>query len=334
MFKVPLVDILYHEQLYFDPADNFSCCKQLLKIRSVEFWSRIQKLETITGQLQKFYLLQMPCLLEKRLKKFFVFNMNINSLKVNFMKKLAFSTLYIFRLSVENLFGLVKSTLFSAAAVKSNLSDLCVATLKQLISDFEKYQQVVKKQRKSELTEKLLLADNDRNDRFGEIKRNISLHIKGRDTKKKAFAKSLEYFFKPYWDLETKPLNTETALLDEMFEKYSGKSDIQTAALNIGIDMMLSELEISNKAYDEMYILRMGESADLPDESATAQKSTLCDSYTEFCRAIEQAANFTPSESVLSLFKSMDELRSKYHALTPNGKDIAEEESVKESESA
>jgi len=250
------------------------------------------------------------------------------------MKKLAFSILYIFRLSVENLFGLIKSTLFSAVAVKSNLSDLCAATLNQLIIDFEKYQQVVKKQRKSALTEKLLLADNDRNDRFGEIKRNISLHLKGRDAKKKTFAKSLEYFFKPYWDLETKPLNTETALLSEMFGKYKSKSELQSAALNIGIDIMLTELEVSNNAYDELYILRMNEGADLPDESATAQKSTLCDSYTEFCKAIEQAANFTPTESVLSLFKNMDELRSKYHALTPNGKDITEEEPVKESESA
>ena len=250
------------------------------------------------------------------------------------MKKLAFSILYIFRLSVDNLYGLIKSTLFSAVAVKSNLSDLCAATLNQLIIDFEKYQQVVKKQRKSELTEKLLLANNDRNERFGEIKRNISLHVKGRDAKKKAFAKTLEYFFKPYWDLETKPLNTETALLSEMFGKYNSKSELQSAALGIGIDIMISELEIANNAYDELYILRMGEGADLPDESATAQKSTLCDSYNEFCKAIEQAANFTPTESVLSLFKSMDELRSKYHALTPNGKDITEEEPVKESESA
>jgi hypothetical protein len=33
------------------------------------------------------------------------------------------------------------------------------------------------------------------------------------------------------------------------------------------------------------------------------------------------AVNLTPKESVLTLFKNMDELRKTYHAMIPNGKD-------------
>jgi len=248
------------------------------------------------------------------------------------MKKLVFSTLYIFRLSVDNLFGLVKSTINLAVAIKSNMAELTNAALNQLIADNEKYQQVVKKPRKSELTEKLLLADKDRNDRFGEIKRTVSLHLKGRNAEKKAVAQSLEYFFKPYWDVATKPLNTETSLLAEMFGKYDASADLQKAAINNGIDIMLAELEGVNLAYDVMYKQRMGEGAELPEESASEQKSTVCNSYTEFCNAIEQAANFTPNESILTLFKKMDELRKKYHALTPNGKDKGDDGSGKDHE--
>jgi len=248
------------------------------------------------------------------------------------MKKLVFSTLYIFRLSVDNLFGLVKSTINLAVAIKSNMAELTNAALNQLIADNEKYQQVVKKPRKSELTEKLLLADKDRNDRFGEIKRTVSLHLKGRNAEKKAVAQSLEYFFKPYWDVATKPLNTETSLLAEMFGKYDASADLQKAAINNGIDIMLAELEGVNLAYDVMYKQRMGEGAELPEESASEQKSTVCNSYTEFCNAIEQAANFTPNESILTLFKKMDELRKKYHALTPNGKDKGDDGAGKDHE--
>ncbi len=250
------------------------------------------------------------------------------------MKKLVFSTLYIFRLSVDNLFGLVRSTIDLAVAVKTELGDLAIATLNQLIADNKKYQQVVRKPRKSELTEKLLLADEDRNDRFAEIKRTVTLHLKGRDAKKKTVAQSLEYFFKPYWDVATKPLNTETTLFNEMFEKYHASTDLQEAAVIDGIDTMLTELEVANEAYDVMYKQRMGEGAELPDESASEQKSTVCNSYSEFCNAIEQAANFTPNESILTLFKKMDEHRKKYHVLTPNVKDKVEEEPVKESELA
>jgi len=249
------------------------------------------------------------------------------------MKKLEFSTLYIFRLAVDNLFGLVKSTIGLAVPVKSELGVMSNATLDRLITDNQKFQKMVKKQRKSGLTERLLLADNDRNDRFAEIKRTVSLHLKGRNASKKAFAQSLEYFLKPYWDVAAKPLNTKTGLLAEMFGKLYDNADIQTAAVNIGIDIMLAELEEVNNDYDALYKQRINEGADLPDESASEQKSTVCDSYSEFCSAIEQAANYTPSDTILNLFKSMDELRKKYHALTPNVKDKVEDVPGKESDS-
>jgi len=246
------------------------------------------------------------------------------------MKKLEFSTLYIFRLSVDNLFGLVKSTIDLAIAVRMNFSELTNAALNLLIGNNEKYQQVIKKPRKSELTEKLLLADKERNDRFSEIKRTVTLHLKGRNAEKKSNAQALDHFFKPYWGVASKPLNTETSLFSEMFGEYHASTDLQNAAINNGVDVMLLELEEVNHTYDLMYKQRMGEGAELPDESASAQKSTVCDSYTEFCNAIEQAANFTPSESILTLFKKMDELRKKYHALTMNVKDKDEPDSDKE----
>jgi len=246
------------------------------------------------------------------------------------MKKLEFSTLYIFRLSVENLFGLVKATIDLALAVKMNFSEITNAALNLLIGSNEKYQQVVKKPRKSEFTDKLLLADKDRNVRFAEIKRTVTLHLKGLNAEKKTFAQSLEHFFKPYWDVANKPLNTETSLFSEMFGKYHASADLKNAAVNNGIDVMLQGLEEVNHTYDVMYKQRMGEGAELPDESASAQKSSVCDAYTEFCTAIEQAANFAPNESIITLFKSMDELRKKYHALTPTGKDKGDDEPGKE----
>lgn len=248
------------------------------------------------------------------------------------MKKLVFSTLYVIRLSVENLFGLVKSTLDLATAVKADLGDLANAALTQLTADYKKYQQVVKKQRKSKLTEQLLVAEKDRNDRFAEIKRTVTLHLKGRDAQKKAAAKTLNFFFTPYWDVAIKPLNTETGLLSEMFGKYNADTNVQDAALNNGINILLTELETANSDYDVLYKKRLAEGADQPDESASEQKREVCNSYTQFCNIIEQEVNFTPKESVLTLFKNMDELRKTYHAMIPNVKDKVVEEPTKTGE--
>jgi len=49
----------------------------------------------------------------KDLRRVLCFNPNINSLKLNSMKKLMFSTLYVVRLTVDNLFGLNHSNIFS-----------------------------------------------------------------------------------------------------------------------------------------------------------------------------------------------------------------------------
>ena len=249
------------------------------------------------------------------------------------MKKLEFFTLNVFRLTVENLFGLVKATIDLAIAAKSEFGDLANAALAQLTADNEKYEQVVKKPRKSELTEKLLVVNKDRNDRFSEIKRTITLHLKGRDKLKQTFAHTLDFFFTPYWDLATKPLNTETILFTEMFKKYRANLDLQTAAAKNGIDVMLTELEAVNMDYDELYKKRISEVAGFPDESASEQKIIVGNMYTQFCSVIEQAVNFIPNESVITLFKGMDELRRKYRALTPNGKDKDDDEPGKESKS-
>jgi len=236
------------------------------------------------------------------------------------MKKFLFSTLHVTRLTDKNLFGLVKSTIGLAIPAKVNLGDLSKATLNQLIIDFEKYEQVLKRQQKSELSDRLSLADKDRNERFTEIKRSINLHLKGRDAIKKAVAQSLECFFKPFWKVETKPMNTETALLSSLFVKYHANIELQKAAIKIGIDILLTELEGANIAYDIMYQQRLGENAELADESAKEQRNKVIDAYTEFCNSIEQVSNFTPNESILVLFNGMDELRMEYNAFCPKGK--------------
>jgi hypothetical protein len=117
-----------------------------------------------------------------------------------------------------------------------------------------------------------------------------------------------------------------------MFGKYNANTEVQAAALNNGINVLLTELETVNSDYDVLYKKRLAEGAVQPDESASEQKSEVCNSYTQFCNIIEQAVNFTPKESVLTLFKNMDELRKTYHAMMPNGKDKLVEEPVKTGE--
>lgn len=245
------------------------------------------------------------------------------------MKKLMFSALYVFRLSIDNVLGLVKSTINLAVAVKDELSDLNKAILNQLIANNLLFEPMVKNPRKNGFTERVNLANTDRKERFTEIKRIVKLHLKGRDAKRKAAAKTLDFFFSTYWGMINEPMNSVTGVMSGMFEKYNANNEVKAAASTIAVDTLITEFEMSNQAFDLIYNQRLANDA-AHELSASEQKSTVCESYSEFCNAIEQAANFTPNESLLTLFNKMNELRKTYHMLEPVTKEKLETEEVKE----
>lgn len=235
------------------------------------------------------------------------------------MKKLLFTTLYVIRLSIDNVLGLIKSTINLAVAVKAEMGDLGNAALTQLIADNEKFEPTVKNPRKSELTDLVILTNDERKERFAEIKRTVKLHLRGRDEQKKMVAEALEFFFSTYWSVINEPMNSVTGVLNGMFEKYKSDTEVQAAAAAIGIDTLLAEFETCNNDFDSLYNQRIANDS-AQELSASEQKTTVCNSYSQFCIIVEQAANFTPSESIIKLFKNMDELRKTYHAYIPNGK--------------
>jgi hypothetical protein len=245
------------------------------------------------------------------------------------MEKLTFIALYVTRLAIDNILGLIKSTIKLALAVKDDLGDIPLATLNQLIANNELFEPTVNNPRKSEFTDLVNLANNDRKERFGEIKRNVKLHLKGRDAGKKAAAKKLDFFLSSYWDLLNEPMNTFTGLIKSMFEKYKDNIEIQAAAKLIGIDAFLDGFETSNNDFDVIYNQRLANDA-AHELSASGQKRDVCNSYTEFCNAIEQAVNFTPNESIHTLFNKMNELRKTYHALEPVEKEKTDKKELKE----
>jgi len=245
------------------------------------------------------------------------------------MKKLVFNALYAIRLSIDNVLGLVKSTINLAIAVKDDLGDLSNATLNQLIADNQSFEPVVKNPRKNGFTDRVNLANTDRKERFAEIKRIVKLHLKGRDATRKAAAKTLDFFFSTYWGMINEPMNSVTGVVTGMLEKYNANDEVKAAANTLAIDTLIIEFETSNKAFDIVYNQRLADDA-AHELSASDQKKTVCDSYTEFCNAIEQAANYTPNESVLTLFNKMNELRKNYHLLESVVKEKVEKETIKE----
>ena len=231
------------------------------------------------------------------------------------MQTKEFRTVHLNNLTIDNLFSLSKSTIEYASPLRESIGELPKATLARLESDNNAMGVQMKKALKSVLTEQVATLDLDCDDRFAEVKRNVSTNLQGRNPEKKAAAEELKIFLNPYWDTDSKPLNTQTSLLTEMFGKFKASEKLKTLAATIGITDMMTGLETANTDLATLYQTRNEQGAAVEGPSASSLKSATAKSYEQFCTAIEQAVNYTPSDVLTTLFNQMDELRKTYARL-------------------
>jgi len=243
------------------------------------------------------------------------------------MDEKQFSTLYVGRLKINDLYSLNNSTIEYAKPVVAGFGVVAAAAFTNLETNNAAMGAQMNKSGQNDESKQLANLDADRDDRFAEIKRNITTDLKGRDEAKKTAAQNLKSFFKPYWNVDTKPMNTETGVFKEMLAKYNANEALKADAATIGIADMLTGLETANNEFDTLYKARDSEDAQ-DGPSATSLKAAAVKSYEQFCTAIEQAVNFAPSDVLTTLFGQMDELRRTYAAL--NGRKSQEEEAPEE----
>lgn len=237
------------------------------------------------------------------------------------MEKKEFTIVALSRLKIDDLFSLIKSTITFADRVKESLGQLLGFILAKLISDFNAMEQQMNKAMKNVLTPQLTEMNADREDRYAEIKRNITTAQKGRNEEKKGAANNLKVFLDPYWDANKKSLNTQTELYYDILTKFEANETLIAAATTIGVLDMMEGLAESNSAFDEVYQIRLEQEAAAGGPSATSLRATATDSYNQFCTALEQAANFMPTEVVLILFNQLDELRKTYARMVHDEED-------------
>jgi len=243
-------------------------------------------------------------------------------------EKVELSSLNVARLSLEDAGGLFNRTANIAIPFKSYLGDMVNAALADLIKSSDELMEQINRIDKSQLTDKVLAARKTNDDTFSEIKRIVVFMITSRDADKKTAAQSLEFFFTSYWDVSKKSLATQIELTTEMVSKFRADSKLMDNAKIIGMDMQMVELETSNNNLIVLFDARNQEISERK-ASGSVLRPVASESYKLFCTAVEHAVNFTPNDSLITLFNGMNELRKRYHALIPNKKDKTEKEPLK-----
>ena len=231
------------------------------------------------------------------------------------METKEFTIVYLKNLKIDDLFSLNKSTIEYADPVKEKIGEMPKATLARLVSDNHAMELQMNKALKNLLTPQLVEMNADREDRFAEIKRNVTTVLKGRDLPKKNAAENLKVFLDPYWNTNKKAMNTQTGVLREMFGKYNLNDEMKAYAVTIGIAQMMTELDMANDMFNQLYQNRLTQDAAIEGPSATSLRAAATKSYEQFCTAVEQAVNFMPTATLTTLFNQLDELRKTYARL-------------------
>ena len=241
------------------------------------------------------------------------------------MENLKFSTLHVSHLSNENVRGLLGRSCDDAELATTSIGDLTNAALVKLRENLTLFSAQVNREQKSVLTEKVNTYRTECNNIFSEIKRVNKFECKSRDSLKKAAALLLEPFLKPYINLSKQTLIDQQESTKQMLEKYNADTTLTDAAHAIGLTTIFIELKTANTNLESIYNLRNNEIG-TRTESSSQLRPVVIDNYQKFCELIELAIEFLPNKDLINMFKKMEELRVKYHALIPKEEIITGEE--------
>lgn len=236
------------------------------------------------------------------------------------MEKRTFFVVSVSHLSNDNVYSLFKSTADIAIPMRGVLGDMINAVLDVFLPNVQTFGEQVNAQRKSQLTEQVTAMHLQNDILLAEIKRVVAFMSKSREADKRAAAKDFDFFFAPFKGNIRKPIKPQVDSLTDMFVKYRANPELARFAQVIGVDVVLSELEVNNTGLSAIYLDRTEEDGARP-ASGSDLRPAAAESYAQLCNVVETAVNFLPNDTNIKLFNSMDELRRKFAPLASGGKD-------------
>jgi len=243
------------------------------------------------------------------------------------MKKISFLALNGARLSHDDIASLFQLTLDVANPVKDKIGDMAQVALANFAASASPFIDQINRLRESPLTIRITNLRTDDNAIVEEIKRIIVFEKKSRSEARKEAATDLEFFFKPYWDLDDRALGAHIKGATELSGKYLADAAIVAKATTIGVNVPMEELNVNNTSLASLYLAR-NEAVGGRGASGTDLRPAANDGYVQFCNVIEQSVNLMPNDTLITLFNNMDALRVKAHTLISKGKDKPEDTSA------
>ena len=229
-----------------------------------------------------------------------------------------FVTVKTSKLKIDNLSGLCTETVTYATGQKTVLGNLANARLTTLDTALAAMRARMDINRKSPLTLQIEALDGQRDDAFSILKRSVKTATQNTMV---AYVKNagdaLMKVLRPFWNINTEPLASQTDQIDLFREHYEADPDAVAAVTTLNIDGVIHNLFLFNGHLKALYAQRLDEEAAIGGPSAESLKPPVVKAYDAFCLAVEQELDALPTPALQTVFDEMNGMRRKYVGRQP-----------------
>lgn len=197
----------------------------------------------------------------------------------------------------------------------------------ELVKVIEEMESVFLTQRGSELTKKIIEADELRDKLivgFTQIAQGNTNHF---DEQKAEAAEKLLAHIKKYGDTIAH-LNyvAETATLHDLLDGIDEKPELSEAVNSLNMNDWLPELRASNDNFNQLYALRAEKEAEKSKLSLKELRTKAVEAYRELIKYLEAASIMQPADVYTTVLNKINEFISKYGNLRRSKKTAEEVE--------
>jgi hypothetical protein len=216
-------------------------------------------------------------------------------------------------MTLGNISGLCTETVDASKTIILELGDpLLQVKFEKLTGSVITLNSRINRVRSNPLTIQLKDIDMKIDTLFAELKRTIKAGEKSSSQSKSNAASLLMLTFKPFWNVTTKPMASQSSQLEALFSRVNADQDMLNALATLDINSTWEELINTNILFNQIYDKRLEEDAAATAPSASSGKTEVVKDYEDFCKAIEVTLSALPSPKLELLFNEINELRKKY----------------------
>jgi len=233
------------------------------------------------------------------------------------MTKQKLKALSIGKLRNNDFLSLCRLTVSRMMPLEASLDPMIVSVLKKIEADAIQFEALIKLQRGSILTPKILALDRRRDLQCRELLRRIKYLSETGNHEQKEHTAVIYTFLKPHGKLHHPHINAETSTVHTFLIAIFKNNEVKNSFKALDLMPMLVQLESLNQSIDSLSFQRDAEYTARKERKGSSMnaRNILKKSYTNLCNMVTTLMQLSPTPMLEKVFAIMNVHRQEYSIL-------------------